>query len=119
MISRRSIVPVLSVTVIVLAGALVALVLTQPDRYRAEVITYLQNKTGKQIQLTRLAVSLFPAVSIRAYDFSVKNPTPFPPGYFITAPTLDAEIDVGALLLHRRIVIKSLVLEAPSDKCHS
>jgi uncharacterized protein involved in outer membrane biogenesis len=109
---RRSIALVLLVSVIVLTGAVLALVFTNPDRYRPEVITYLQNKTGKQIQIGRIGVSLFPTLSIRMYDFGVKNPKPFPPGYFFAAPTIDAEVDVSALL-HRRIVIKSVVLDDP------
>ena len=101
MVIRRSIVVVLIVSVIVvLTGAFVALVFTNPDRYRSQVIAYLQNKTGKQIQIRRIGVSLFPTLSIRVYDFGVKNPAPFPPGYFLTVPTIDVEIDVGALL-HR------------------
>ena len=113
MIIRRNIVVVLVASVIVLTGVAVMLMLTQTDRYRPGVIAYLQNRTGKQIQLARLDVSLFPSLSIRGYDFSISNPTPFPPGDFITAQRIDAQIDVGALLLHRRIVIKSLVLTAP------
>ena len=109
---RRSIAVVLVVSGLVLTGAVVALVFTDPDRYRPEVIAYLQDKTGKQIQIGRVGVRLFPALSIRVYDFGVKNPTPFPSGYFLTAPTIDAEIDVGALL-HRRIAIKSVVLYDP------
>ena len=70
---------------------------------------YLQNKTGKQIQIGCVGVGLFPALSIRVYDLGVKNPTPFSPGYFLTAPTVDAEIDVGALL-HQRIGMNSSYL---------
>ena len=92
---RRSIAVVLIVSAIVLTGAVAALIFTDPDRYRPEVIAYLQNKTGKQIQIRRIGVSLFPTLSIRLYDFGVKNPTPFPPGYFLAAPTIDAEIDVA------------------------
>jgi hypothetical protein len=77
-----------------------------------EVIAYLQNKTGKQLQIGRLGVSLLPTLSIRLYDFGVKNPTPFPPGYFLSAPTVTAEIDAAALL-HRQIAIKSVVLDDP------
>ncbi len=109
---RRSIAFVLVVSVIVLTGALIAFVFTNPDRYRPEVIAYLQNKTGKQIQIGHVGVRLFPALSIRVYDLGVKNPTAFPPGYFLTAPTVDAEVDVGALL-HQRIAIKSIVLNDP------
>ena len=109
---RRSIALVLVASVIVLTGAVVALVLTKPDRYRPDVIAYLQNKTGKQIELARVEVSLFPTLSIRLYNFGVKNPKPFPPGYFLAAPTIDAEIDLSALW-HRRVVIKSVVLNDP------
>ena len=55
---RRSIAFVLVVSVIVLAGAAVALVFTKPDRYRPEIIAYLQDKIGKQIQIRRIGVSL-------------------------------------------------------------
>jgi uncharacterized protein involved in outer membrane biogenesis len=109
---RRRIALVLIASVIVLAGAVVALVVTNPDRYRPQVVAYLQDKTGKQIQIGRLGVSLLPALSIRLYDFGVKNPPPFPTGYFLAAPTITAEIDVAALL-HRRILIKSVVLNDP------
>ena len=109
---RRSIALVLVVSAVVLIGAAAALVFTNPDRYRPEVIAYLQNKTGKQIQISRIGISLSPTLSIRLYDFGVKNPTPFPPGYFLTARTIDVAIDGGALL-HRQIVIKSVVLNDP------
>lgn len=71
---RRSIAVVSIVGAIVLAGAAAALVFTNPDRFRPEVIAYLQNKTGKQIQISRIGVSLSPTLSIRLYDFGVKNP---------------------------------------------
>jgi uncharacterized protein involved in outer membrane biogenesis len=109
---RRSIVLVLVLSLLALTGAVVALVFTKPDRYRPVVIAYLENKTGKQIQLARVGVTLFPTLSIRVYDFGLKNPQPFPSGNFLTAPTIDAAIDVGALL-HGRIAIKSLVLNDP------
>jgi uncharacterized protein involved in outer membrane biogenesis len=42
----------------------------------------------------------------------VKNPPIFPAGYVIQVARIDAELSVGALL-HRQVVIKSLVLEDP------
>ena len=112
MSSRRRIAVVLIASVAVLVVVAIALVVRNPDRYRPEVIAYLQDKTGKQIQIGRLGVSLLPTLSIRLYDFGVKNPPPFPTGYFLAAPTITAEIDVAALL-HRRIVIRSVVLNDP------
>jgi uncharacterized protein involved in outer membrane biogenesis len=81
------------------------------DRYRPRVISYLQEKTGKQVEIGRLALTLFP-LSIHIDDFGVKNPPLFPPGYIIKVARIDAEFNVGALL-YRHVAIKSLVLEDP------
>jgi hypothetical protein len=56
------------------------------DRYRPRVISYLQEKTGKQVEIGRLALTLFP-LSIHIDDFGVKNPPSFPPGYIIQSGT--------------------------------
>jgi uncharacterized protein involved in outer membrane biogenesis len=81
------------------------------DRYRPQVISYLQEKTGKQVEIGRLALTFFP-VAIHIDHFGVKNPPLFPPGYIAQVARIDAQLSVGALL-HRQVVIKSLVLEDP------
>jgi len=81
------------------------------DRYRPEAIAYLQEKTGKQVEIGRLALTFFP-VSIHIDNFGVKNPPIFPSGYIVKVARMDAELSIGALL-HRQVVIKSLVLEDP------
>ncbi|HEY6263846.1 MAG TPA: AsmA family protein [Candidatus Acidoferrum sp.] len=85
--------------------------LLRVDHYRPEVISYLQEKTGKQVEIGQLSFTLFP-VSIHIQDFGVKNPALFPKGYIIKVARIDAELDVGALL-HRQVNIKLLVLEDP------
>jgi uncharacterized protein YhdP len=90
------------VALIILAPVLVNL-----DRYRPEVISYLQGKSGKPVEIGRLVLTLFPSISIRVDDFGLKNPAGFPSGYFVKARRIDAILDVGALLLGR-VVIKSL-----------
>ena len=81
------------------------------DRYRPEAIAYLQEKTGKQVEIGRLALTFFP-ISIHIDNFGVKNPPLFPSGYIVKVARMDAELSVGALL-HRQVVIRSLVLEDP------
>jgi uncharacterized protein involved in outer membrane biogenesis len=81
------------------------------DRYRPRVISYLQEKTGKQVEIGRLGLTFSPLL-IHIDDFGVKNPPLFPPGYIVKVARIDAELSVGALL-HRQVVIKSLVLEDP------
>lgn len=98
------------------AALLLALIFIVPalirvDRYRPQVISYLQEKTGKQVEIGRLALTFFP-VSIHIDGFGVKNPPLFPRGYIIKVTRIDAVLSVGALL-HRQVVIKSLVLEDP------
>ena len=95
----------------VVAVALLLPVLANPDRYRPQVISYLEAKTGKQIEVGHIGVNWVP-LSIRLDNFGCRNPKPFPSGYFLKAARMDAAIDVAALL-HRQIVIKSIVLHDP------
>src|ERR1700738_708384 len=81
------------------------------DQHRPQVISYLQEKTGKQVEIGRLALTFFP-LSIHIDDFGVKNPPIFPRGYVVKMARIDAELSVGALL-HRQVVIRSLVLWDP------
>lgn len=82
-----------------------------PDRYLPETIAYLQKKTGLQIEIQHAAVRLLP-LSVRLYGVAVKNPTPFPPGYFLQAREVDAAIP-WMPLLHGNVAIRSLVVEKP------
>jgi len=110
--------PVRRKTVLIVGGIaailLLALVFVVPalvnvDRYRPQVISYLQEKTGKQVEIGRLALTFFP-VAIHIEHFGVKNPPIFPPGYVSQVARIDALLSVGALL-HRQVVIRSLVLQ--------
>jgi uncharacterized protein involved in outer membrane biogenesis len=81
------------------------------NHYRLQVASYLQGKTGKQVEIGRLALTFFP-LTIHIDHLGVKNPPIFPAGYVIQVTRIDAELSVGALL-HRQVVIKSLLLEDP------
>jgi uncharacterized protein involved in outer membrane biogenesis len=96
----------LLLTVIFVGPALVRV-----DRYRPQVISFLQEKTGKQVEIGRLTLTFFP-LSIHIDNFGVKNPPIFPRGYVVQVARIDAELSLGALL-HRQVVIKSLVLKDP------
>ena len=105
-----------STALIVSAIFLAALLFVVPalikvDRYRSQVIAYLQQKTGKQVEIGRLALSFFP-LSIHIDGFGAKNSSLFPPGYVVQVARIDAALDATALL-HRQVVIKSLVLDNP------
>jgi uncharacterized protein involved in outer membrane biogenesis len=106
---------IIVVTVIIAAAmsavALLLPILANPDRYRSEVISYLEAKTGKQIEVGHIGLNWIP-LSIRLDNFGARNPKPFPSGYLLKAAGMDAAIDAVALL-HRQIVIKSMVLHDP------
>jgi len=91
---------------------LLARLLLNADLYRPKVISYLEGKIGKKVAIGRLAVKFSSGVTIQVDDFGVKSPPLFPPSYVVKVARIDAQLDVGALL-HRQVVIKSLVLEQP------
>jgi uncharacterized protein involved in outer membrane biogenesis len=97
---------------LLMTSVFVVPVLLNADRYRPEAISYLEESTGKKVEIGRLEVTFFPKVSIHVHDFGVKSPALFPPSYILKVARIDAQIDPWALL-HRRIVIRSLVLEQP------
>src|SRR5208282_4579796 len=103
---------------IFLVLTLVALVVIVPllfdvDRYRPQVASLIEKQTGKPTEIGHLALTLFPSLSIRVDDFALKNPSGFPPGYFVKAQRIYAVVDAGGLWGHQ-VVIKSLDLDAPA-----
>ncbi len=110
--TRKTGLILVGIAAVLLVGLILALpALIRVDRYRPEVISYLQEKTGKKVEIGRLALTFFP-LSIHIDDFGVKNPPLFPAGYIVKVARIDAALDLHALL-HRQVVIKSLVLEDP------
>jgi uncharacterized protein involved in outer membrane biogenesis len=108
-------------TGLILAGSAAALlivlvfvvpVLLNGDRYRPRAISYLEESTGKKVEIGRLAVTFFPKLAIRVDDFGVKSPPLFPPSYILKVARIDVQIEPWPLL-HRQIVIRSVVLEQP------
>jgi uncharacterized protein involved in outer membrane biogenesis len=114
MATRRRI----ALSLIVIAGCvLAALVLLVPvflnvDRYRPQIISYFEESTGKKVEIERLALTLSPNVTVHIDGFGVKSPPLFPPSYILKVPRADAVVDFWALL-HRKVLIRSLVLEEP------
>jgi uncharacterized protein involved in outer membrane biogenesis len=104
------------IVVLLAAMTLLALIFVLPtllnvDRYRPQVVSYLQEQTGKQVEIGRLALTFLP-LTIHIDRFGVKNPPIFPAGYIIQVGRIDAELSVAALF-HRQVIINSLVLEDP------
>ncbi len=109
-IRRRTTLIVAGITAtLFLALTLAVPALINMDLYRPQLISYLQAKTGKKVELAGLALTFFP-VTIHIDHIGIRNPPIFPAGYVLQVARIDAELSLGALL-HRRVVIKSLVVE--------
>jgi hypothetical protein len=110
--------PRIAVWLIVFAGCLLAAVLFlipvlfNADRYRPEVISYFEENTGKKVEIEHLALTLFPKVAVHIDGFRVKSPPLFPPSYIVKIAQADVVLDFWALL-HRKVVVRSLVMEEP------
>jgi uncharacterized protein involved in outer membrane biogenesis len=110
--------PRIAVWLIVFAGCLLAAVLFlipvlfNADRYRPEVISYFEENTGKKVEIEHLALTFFPKVTVHIDGFRVKSPPLFPPSYIVKIAQADVVLDFWALL-HRKVVVRSLVMEEP------
>jgi uncharacterized protein involved in outer membrane biogenesis len=110
MTARRRIALMVIVGAVLVASVLLARVLSNPDRYRSEAISYFEEKTGKQTDIARVALTFFPRVTMRLYGLAVKSPPPFPPSDVVRVGEADAVLDPWSLL-RGAVVIKSLVLK--------
>jgi uncharacterized protein involved in outer membrane biogenesis len=113
-ILRKTIIIVPAIVAVAIGVTLLLPVLANPDRYRPELISYLEARTGKQIEVGHIGVNWIP-LSIRLDNFGAKNFKPFPSGYLLKVPRMDVAIDAAALL-HRQVVIKTIVLHEPIIK---
>jgi hypothetical protein len=83
------------------------------DRYRPQVAALIETQLGRRATIGHLALTVLPRLSIRADDFTLKNPAGFPPGDFVKAHRIYAVVDAASLWRHK-VVIKSLDLEGPA-----
>ena len=114
MATRRRIALTLIALALCLLAAVVFLapIFFNLDRYRPQVISYFEENTGKKVEIERLSLTLFPQVTVHFQVFGVKSPPLFPPSYIVKVAHADAVLDFWALV-HRNLVIKSVVLEDP------
>lgn len=96
----------------IIAAVVIAPRVFQVDRYRPEVVSLIEQKTGRKVTMSRLGLSVFPFIQITADNLAVSNPPGFPQGNWLTVKRVKARLDAGALL-HRRIVVRSLDLSQP------
>ena len=82
------------------------------DRYRPQIISYFEQTTGKKVEIDRVSLTFFPRPTVHIDGFAVKSPPLFPPSYILKVPHADTVLDFWALL-HRNVMIRSVVLDQP------
>ena len=92
------------------AAVLLTRVLINPERYRPEIISYVEENTGKTTEIEGLALTFFPRVTVHIYGLAVKNPQPFPAGDVVQVAQAEAVLDPWPLL-RGAVVIRSLTLK--------
>ncbi|HEX4644772.1 MAG TPA: AsmA-like C-terminal region-containing protein [Verrucomicrobiae bacterium] len=95
-----------------MAAALLAPVFFNLDRYRPQVISFFEANTGKKVEIERLSLTFLPQMALHIQGFGIKSPPLFPPSYILKVARADAVLDFWALA-HRKVVIRSVVLEEP------
>src|SRR5215469_11025529 len=89
---RKTAVVLLAIAAVVFGLLLVVRALLNPERYRPALVSYLEEKTGKQVEIGGLSLTWFPML-VRVDDFGVRNGPPFPSGYVVKVAHIDAELD--------------------------
>jgi uncharacterized protein involved in outer membrane biogenesis len=107
----------------IVGGFAVAVVFIAPriveiNRYRPEVISYIEQQTGRRAEIGRLKLSILPAIKIDVEKFALANPPGFPDGNWIAVDRIDARLDGGALF-RRQVVIRALNLAKPILELYS
>jgi hypothetical protein len=113
--SRKSILQTILVAVAIVIAFFIAVafwLLHNPDRFLPDAIATIEQKTGLQVQVHHVSVTLFP-LEIQLNGVEVKNPKPFPQGDFLNAPTIKARLKLGPLL-HQHLAFRTVVLEHPT-----
>ncbi|HEY1965386.1 MAG TPA: AsmA family protein [Acidobacteriaceae bacterium] len=106
------------ITIAAVAGGFILLLLIaipfllNADNYRPRIQTMLSDATGRQVTLGHLSFSLFTG-SLVADQLSIADDPAFSQQPFIQAKQLHIGIEVGPLLFHKQVLIRSIAIDTP------
>jgi uncharacterized protein involved in outer membrane biogenesis len=103
---------VVGLTVLTAGYLYVRHIVNHPDQYLPQAVAYLEQRTGKQIAIQRVQLSVWPVLRIRAYGVQVIDPKPFPPGDFLNIPEADLAVR-WTPLLRKTLVLSTVTLRQP------
>jgi AsmA protein len=106
------------ITIAAIAGGIILILLIaipfllNADNYRPRIQTALSDATGRQVTLGHLSFSLFTG-SLTADQLSIADDPAFGQQPFIQAQQIHIGIEVGPLLFHKQIKIRSITIDTP------
>ena len=101
----------------VVGGIILILLIAIPfllnaDNYRPRMQSMLSDATGRQVTLGHLSFSLFSG-SLIADQLSISDDPAFGQQPFVQAKQLHIGIEVGPLIFHKQILIRSITIDTP------
>jgi AsmA protein len=106
------------ITIAAIAGGIILILLIaipfllNADNYRPRVQTILSDATGRQVTLGHLSFSLFTG-SLTADQLSIAEDPAFGQQPFVQATQVRIGIEVGPLLFHKQLKIRSIAIDTP------
>jgi AsmA protein len=106
------------ITIAAIVGGIILILLIaipfllNADNYRPRVQTVLSDATGRQVTLGHLSFSLFTG-SLVADQLSIADDPAFGQQPFVQATRVRIGIEVGPLLFHKQLKIRSIAIDTP------
>jgi AsmA protein len=106
------------ITIAAIGGGIILILLIaipfllNADNYRPRIQTILSDATGRQVTLGHLSFSLFSG-ALTADQLSIADDPAFSRQPFIQAKQVDIGIEVGPLLFHKQVKIRSITINTP------
>ena len=106
------------ITIAAVGGGIILLLLIaipfllNADNYRPRIESALGDATGRKVTLGHLSFSLFTG-SLTADQLSINDDPAFSQQPFVEAKQVHIGIEVGPLLFHKQILIRSITIDTP------
>jgi AsmA protein len=109
----RKVLMTAGVVLLILVVAVVALgFFVDADRFRPQVEEQASQALGRQVTIGKLKLALFSG-GVAAENLAVADDSHFSSDPFLTAGSVGIGVDLGALIFHRELSVRSFTVHAP------
>ena len=108
---RIAVIAVASLVGLLVVGAVVLLLVVDPNDYRDQIQRYVQRETGRELTLGgRLDLKFFPWLSLGLQKVALSNPPEFGAEPFVAAESVRVGVHVWPLL-HKRLEVSRIAID--------